>query len=74
MGTNSNLLPPISIACESETSEDQNVINLSGNWKFQVDSLDVGVNQQWFSKKLEDTINLPSSMTTNGLVNARHAI
>ncbi|GAA4795641.1 glycoside hydrolase family 2 TIM barrel-domain containing protein [Olivibacter ginsenosidimutans] len=41
-------------------------IDLSGTWLFQIDSLDVGVNERWFNRKLEDTIRLPGSMTTNG--------
>ena len=41
-------------------------LDLSGEWLFQVDSLDEGIQQQWFSKNLEDKINLPGSMTTNG--------
>lgn len=41
-------------------------IDLSGQWLFQVDSLDKGINEQWFSRKLQDKIQLPGSMTTNG--------
>ena len=41
-------------------------IDLSGEWRFQIDSLDKGVKEQWFSKKLTDKIELPGSMTTNG--------
>jgi beta-galactosidase/beta-glucuronidase len=46
--------------------KDDNSINLSGEWSFQIDSLDKGVEQKWFTKKLEDTIQLPGSMLTNG--------
>lgn len=41
-------------------------IDLAGTWRFQVDSLDKGVSEQWFNKKLGDEIWLPGSMTTNG--------
>lgn len=41
-------------------------IDLSGQWRFQVDSLDKGIEQQWFNRKLTDAIKLPGSMTTNG--------
>ena len=40
-------------------------IHLSGEWRFQVDSLDKGVQKQWFNKNLADKIKLPGSMTTN---------
>jgi hypothetical protein len=43
-----------------------NTIDLSGQWAFQIDSADTGVQQKWFSKKLEDIIQLPGSMLTNG--------
>ncbi|WPU93201.1 glycoside hydrolase family 2 TIM barrel-domain containing protein [Mucilaginibacter sabulilitoris] len=41
-------------------------IDLSGNWSFQIDSLDQGVKQQWYNRKLKEEIKLPGSMTTNG--------
>jgi hypothetical protein len=43
-----------------------NKIDLSGTWSFQIDSLDRGISEKWFDKKLDDKINLPGSMTTNG--------
>jgi hypothetical protein len=43
-----------------------NNIDLSGTWLFQVDSLNKGVQEQWFNKRLDDQISLPGSMTTNG--------
>ena len=41
-------------------------IDLSGEWRFQVDSLDKGLQEQWFNKTLTGKIKLPGSMTTNG--------
>jgi beta-galactosidase/beta-glucuronidase len=41
-------------------------IDLSGTWKFQIDSLDQGVTDKWFMSGLNDLIDLPGSMTTNG--------
>src|ERR1700730_15704549 len=43
-----------------------NKIDLSGDWSFEVDSLDKGIDETWFNKKLEDKIKLPGSMTSNG--------
>jgi hypothetical protein len=50
------------------TKQEGNVsrIDLSGEWNFQIDSLDQGIDQKWFDRKLEDKISLPGSMTTNG--------
>jgi Glycosyl hydrolases family 2, sugar binding domain/Glycosyl hydrolases family 2 len=41
-------------------------INLSGKWGFQIDSPDKGVDEKWFTNKLNDEITLPGSMLTNG--------
>lgn len=41
-------------------------ISLEGNWRFQIDSTDVGIKQKWFSKTLPDRIKLPGSMLENG--------
>lgn len=37
-------------------------LNLSGQWKFQIDRGDVGVKERWFNRQLDDCINLPASM------------
>jgi len=44
-------------------------IDLSGNWAFQIDSLDIGIKQKWYGSALTNKIMLPGSMTTNGLGN-----
>ena len=41
-------------------------IDLSGDWSFQVDSLDQGISEQWYQSQFEETITLPGSMNTNG--------
>jgi hypothetical protein len=41
-------------------------ISLAGDWQFQLDRNDAGIQEQWFNKKLEDKIKLPGSMLTNG--------
>lgn len=47
-------------------SREQNRIDLSGQWAFQIDSADVGQSEKWFEQPLNDTINLPGSMVENG--------
>ncbi|HJP63482.1 MAG TPA: hypothetical protein VJ844_08580, partial [Mucilaginibacter sp.] len=44
-------------------------IRLSGNWFFQTDPKDIGVNERWYDKKLTGQIKLPGSMTSNHLGN-----
>lgn len=52
------IFSPLSIA--------QNYMNLEGKWRFAVDSLDMGVKEKWFNKKLQETVKLPGSMASNG--------
>ena len=40
-------------------------MDLSGNWRFQIDSLDQGEEKGWFSKELAEDIQLPGSMVEN---------
>lgn len=41
-------------------------LDLAGEWRFAVDSLDQGGAQRWFARDLADKITLPGSMTSNG--------
>lgn len=44
----------------------QQKIDLAGEWKFAIDSLDKGISEKWFDQELADKVTLPGSMTTNG--------
>ncbi|MCF6358222.1 MAG: beta-glucuronidase, partial [Draconibacterium sp.] len=46
--------------------QDNNSIDLSGEWQFQIDPEDIGVSEKWFENDLQETINLPGSMVENG--------
>ena len=48
---------------------DANIINLAGQWRFKIDSTDVGEAQQWFNQQLDGSISLPGSLTTNNIGN-----
>ncbi len=50
-------------ACMDTT---QKHMDLSGEWSFAIDSLNVGENENWFSKDLTDIVKLPASMAENG--------
>lgn len=56
----------VTITLISCSTEKPKIIDLSGKWKFQIDSLDIGEQEAWFTKKLNDTIELPGSMAENG--------
>ncbi len=40
-------------------------ISLAGTWRFALDASDVGVDQQWFAKNLDDTVRLPGTTDEN---------
>ncbi|MDF9796407.1 hypothetical protein OKW21_001670 [Catalinimonas alkaloidigena] len=54
----------ICISCSSPQPE--STISLQGNWGFRIDSLDRGEQESWFTQSLEETVELPGSMATNG--------
>jgi hypothetical protein len=44
----------------------QRAIDLSGQWQFQFDPDDTGIEEEWYLQELEDTITLPATTTTAG--------
>lgn len=46
-------------------AQNKTAIDLSGEWAFQIDSADKGISEKWFSKTLDDKIQLPGSMAEN---------
>jgi Glycosyl hydrolases family 2, sugar binding domain/Glycosyl hydrolases family 2 len=54
------------IGCSVNHHSDRESLSLAGEWKFQMDSLDSGVNEKWYSGPLNETVILPGSMAGNG--------
>ncbi len=50
------------ISCEKQN----NTLDLSGEWQFQMDPEDVGINEKRFEMNLPETVQLPGSMVENG--------
>lgn len=46
------------------TEDDMSKIDLTGTWDFCLDQDKVGIEQQYYNKKLEDTIELPATVAT----------
>jgi len=44
-------------------------IDLSGNWSYQLDSLDKGIAQHWYNRKFANKVMFPGSLTTNHIGN-----
>ena len=52
-------------AAPSPASEAPRIISLAGTWQFALDPDDVGVNERWFAKTLDDTVRLPGTTDEN---------
>lgn len=44
-------------------------MDLSGKWQFSLDNDNVGISQKWFSRDLQESINLPGSCQEQGFGN-----
>ncbi|HYQ57516.1 MAG TPA: beta-glucuronidase, partial [Draconibacterium sp.] len=47
------------------SSEKTSTIDLSGEWQFRMDSLDVGTTEKWFTQDFNERVILPGSMVEN---------
>jgi hypothetical protein len=54
------------VSCLLGTVEAQQVIDLSGQWRFALDRSDVGITEQWFTRSLKDRIKLPVFCRSQG--------
>jgi len=61
-----SLLLFLSLSITTFAQSKKNHIDLSGTWSFQIDSLDRGISDKWYTRKLNQQISLPGSMATNG--------
>ena len=52
-------------ACTLGAQDKQQRLYLDGEWDFRIDSLDMGISEQWYNEKLPDAIILPGSVTGN---------
>jgi len=53
-------------AFAASVKEVKAVLDLSGAWRFQLDVVNTGVTDLWFTHQLSDSISLPNSMDTAG--------
>jgi hypothetical protein len=56
----------IATGCASPKLEVRKSLSLAGEWKFKIDSLDQGIQENWFNTVFEETVKLPGSMAENG--------
>jgi hypothetical protein len=44
----------------------RNTLSLAGEWGFMIDSLDQGIDNEWYNKLSDEIVRLPGSMAENG--------
>ncbi len=55
----------LAFACQQK--EKQQKIDLAGTWQYALDPTDKGITEAWFSQTLTESLNLPGSLTSNGI-------
>ncbi len=50
-------------------NNDSEQMDLSGVWRFKIDSLDIGTSEKWFTQTLNGEINLPGSIQEQNIGN-----
>jgi hypothetical protein len=53
-------------ACGPATAEQADHISLAGQWQFQLDRADAGVQERWFERSLDQRIKLPGALQNEG--------
>ncbi|MHB8955046.1 MAG: discoidin domain-containing protein [Pirellulaceae bacterium] len=58
----------VAVAClgTSHVAADDQMLDLSGHWSFQMDPEDCGITDRWFERALDHTLLLPGSMQAQG--------
>ena len=51
------------------TTDRNNNVDLSGEWSVKLDPEDIGINERWFNKTLDERIILPGSLQEQGFGN-----
>jgi hypothetical protein len=52
--------------CSGRLNETRNNISLAGEWGFRIDSLDKGIDNEWYRISFSESVRLPGSMAENG--------
>jgi hypothetical protein len=55
----------VTTGCHQSIQDFTEIKDLSGTWKFQLDPDNVGMSDKWFSKELNDSIQLPGTTDEN---------
>ena len=53
------------LTCQKQSHQFRDTIDLSGQWQFSIDSMNIGIQENWFLTDLMDVIDLPGTMDLN---------
>jgi hypothetical protein len=53
------------LGCQPSFQNYNQTIDLSGTWKFQLDSANMGIKEKWFNAALNDSLKLPGTADEN---------
>lgn len=56
----------LSFIAACSTKDPGETLSLAGEWKFSIDSLNNGIEEQWYNTLAAESIHLPGSMAENG--------
>src|SRR5574344_1364330 len=56
------LIPSIALFCSMLGVNAQDILSIKGDWQFQTDRQNLGINDKWYNRDLGDNILLPGSM------------
>ena len=56
----------IPAGCVKQDQKIRDKISLSGEWRFRIDSLNQGIDNEWYNILFDETVRLPGSMAENG--------
>jgi len=59
------VLTVLMTSCHKSFQDYNEYIDLSGVWKFQLDSANVGIQEKWFNKQFDDSVKLPGTTDEN---------
>jgi hypothetical protein len=60
------ILALIVCSCSNNKVSVRQSLSLAGEWKFRIDSLDLGIKNEWYNDVAVETVRLPGSMAENG--------
>ncbi len=60
------ILLSIVTGCKTEKQEVRETLSLAGEWSFIIDSLDQGIEKEWYNTLAPETVKLPGTMAENG--------